>query len=115
MQAEDARIASLLESIGKDPDNAALHYELGRAYQIRGKKLSALEAYQHALKANRYATGEDFLRMVRLAAGIPEIVTVGNGVHYLKEADGRDVPPKMVAIKGAALFSKSSKGLFTYD
>jgi trimethylamine:corrinoid methyltransferase-like protein len=64
--------------------------------------------YDHALKKNRYATGEDFLRLVRLAEGIPEIVTVGNGVHYLKEADGRDVPPKLVAIKGAALVARNS-------
>jgi len=33
---------------------------------------------------------------------------VGNGVHYLKEADGRDVAPKMVAIKGAAVAAKHS-------
>jgi trimethylamine--corrinoid protein Co-methyltransferase len=64
--------------------------------------------YDHAAKTNRYASGEDFLRLVRLAEGIPEIVTVGNGVHYLKEADGRDVAPKMVAIKGAALAAKHS-------
>jgi trimethylamine:corrinoid methyltransferase-like protein len=48
--------------------------------------------------------------MVHLADGIPEIVTVGNAVHYLKERDGTDVPPKMVAIKGAqAVATHSSK------
>ncbi len=58
--------------------------------------------YDHERKTNRYATGEDFLRCVHLAEGIPEIVTVGNAVHYLREADGSEVPPKMVAIRGAA-------------
>lgn len=64
--------------------------------------------YDHQKKTNRYATGEDFLRTVQLAEGIPEIVTVGNGVHYLKEPDGSEVPPKMVAIKGAAAVATHS-------
>jgi trimethylamine:corrinoid methyltransferase-like protein len=64
--------------------------------------------YDHQRKVNRYATGEDFLRTVQLAEGIPEIVTVGNGVHYLKEPDGSEVPPKMVAIKGAAAVAAHS-------
>ncbi len=64
--------------------------------------------YDHERRANRYATGEDFLRLVRLAEAIPQIVTVGNGVHCIKEPDGREVPPKMVAIKGAALVARHS-------
>lgn len=64
--------------------------------------------YDHKLKINRYATRDDFLRMVNLAEGIPEVNTVGNAVHYLKENDGIDVPPKMVAIKGAATVAKYS-------
>jgi trimethylamine---corrinoid protein Co-methyltransferase len=64
--------------------------------------------YDYDKKINRYATGEDFLRMVNLAEGLPEIVTVGNAVHYIKEKDGSDVAPKMVAIKGAALVAKYS-------
>jgi trimethylamine--corrinoid protein Co-methyltransferase len=63
--------------------------------------------YDHDKKTNRHATGEDFLRMVRLAEGIPEIVTVGNAVHYLKEGS-EDVPPKMVQIMGAAAVAKHS-------
>jgi trimethylamine:corrinoid methyltransferase-like protein len=58
--------------------------------------------YDHEIKDRRIATSEDFLRMVHLAEGIPEIVTVGNAVHYLKESDGTEVAPKMVAILGAA-------------
>jgi trimethylamine--corrinoid protein Co-methyltransferase len=63
--------------------------------------------YDHEKKLNRHATGDDFLRMVRLAEGIPEIVTVGNAVHYLKE-EGENVPPKMVQILGAAAVAKHS-------
>ena len=64
--------------------------------------------YDHERKANRYATRDDFLGTIRLAEGLPEVVTMGNGVHYLKEPDGSDVPPKMVAIKGAALVAPHS-------
>ena len=64
--------------------------------------------YDHEKKQNHYATGEDFLQTVHLAEGIPEIVTVGNAVHYLRELDGAEVPPKMVAIKGAATVAKHS-------
>ena len=64
--------------------------------------------YDYDKKINRYATGDDFLRLVNLAEGLPEIVTVGNAVHYIKEKDGSDVAPKMVAIKGAALVAKHS-------
>lgn len=64
--------------------------------------------YDHERKERRIATADDFLRMVHLAEGIPEIVTVGNAVHYVKESDGTDVPPKMVAIKGAAAVAKHS-------
>jgi len=64
--------------------------------------------YDYSKKINRYATGEDFLKMIHLAEGLPEITTVGNAVHYIKEIDGSDVAPKMVAIKGAALVAKHS-------
>lgn len=64
--------------------------------------------YDHKLKTNRYATKDDFIRMVNLAEAIPEVTTVGNAVHYLKESDGTDVAPKMVAIKGAAAVAKHS-------
>ena len=58
--------------------------------------------YDYQARGTRYATGDDFLRMVHLAEGLPEVATVGNALHYIKEPDGTDVPPKMVAIKGAA-------------
>jgi trimethylamine--corrinoid protein Co-methyltransferase len=58
--------------------------------------------YDHEKGETRIARGDDFLRMVHLAEGIPEIVTVGNAVHYVREADGTEIPPKMVSIRGAA-------------
>jgi trimethylamine---corrinoid protein Co-methyltransferase len=64
--------------------------------------------YDHEKKQNHYATGQDFLQAVHLAEGIPEIITVGNAVHYLRELDGTEVPPKMVAIKGAAAVATHS-------
>jgi trimethylamine---corrinoid protein Co-methyltransferase len=64
--------------------------------------------YDHKTAQNRYATRDDVLRMVKLAEGLPEILTVGNAVHYLKENDGTDVSPKMVAIKGAEAVARFS-------
>ncbi len=64
--------------------------------------------YDHEKGETRIATADDFLRMVHLAEGIPEIVTVGNAVHCVKEADGTEVPPKMVAIRGAEMVAKHS-------
>ena len=46
--------------------------------------------------------------MINLAEGIPEVITVGNAVHYIRENDGSDVAPKMVAVKGAGLVAKYS-------
>ncbi len=64
--------------------------------------------YDHAKQETRYATAEDFRRMIRLGEGIDQIVTVGNPVHYVLEDDGTRVAPKMVAIKGAALVATHS-------
>ena len=64
--------------------------------------------YDHENGINRYATREDFLNMIKLAEAIPEVSTCGNAIHYIREDDGSDVPPKMVAIKGASLVAKYS-------
>jgi trimethylamine--corrinoid protein Co-methyltransferase len=64
--------------------------------------------YDHARQETRYATASDFRRMVHLAEGIEQIVTVGNPVHYVREDDGTLVAPKMVAVKGAALVAVHS-------
>jgi trimethylamine---corrinoid protein Co-methyltransferase len=64
--------------------------------------------YDHKMAQNRYAKRDDVLRMIKLAEGLPEVLTVGNALHYLKENDGTDVSPKMVAIKGAQAVAKFS-------
>ena len=64
--------------------------------------------YDHERVEARLATADDFLRMVHLAEGIPEIVTVGNPVHFLEYADGRQVPAAMVSLMGAATVAKHS-------
>jgi trimethylamine--corrinoid protein Co-methyltransferase len=64
--------------------------------------------YDHSRKTNRYADRRDFLATIRLAEGLSSIATMGNGVHCLKEDDGTDVPPKLVAIEGAALVARHS-------
>ena len=64
--------------------------------------------YDHEKKEIRYATAQDYVRMVHLAEGLPEVKTTGNAVHYLREENGSFVPPYMVAIKGAALVAKHS-------
>ena len=64
--------------------------------------------YDHEKRTNRYATRSDFIRLVNLAEAIPEVLTVGNAVHLIKEDDGSDIAPKMVAIRGAAAVAKHS-------
>lgn len=64
--------------------------------------------YDYPAGRSRYATASDFLRLVHLGEGLPEVTTVGNAVHYLREDDGSEVPPKLVAIKGAAIVAKHS-------
>lgn len=54
------------------------------------------------------ATAQDFLDVIRFAESVPEIATVGNPVHYVRDFAGRRVPPRMVAIHGAALVAKNS-------
>ena len=66
--------------------------------------------YDHERGEARLATADDFLRMVHLAEGIPEIVTVGNAVHYLKESDGSQVPGKTFP-KAASSISGPAKRL----
>jgi trimethylamine:corrinoid methyltransferase-like protein len=54
------------------------------------------------------ATARDCLDVIRFAESVPEIATVGNPVHCVRDFDGRRVPPRMVAIRGAALVAKNS-------
>ena len=64
--------------------------------------------YDHERVETRLATANDFMRMIHLAEGIENIVTVGNPVHLLRDSDGKEVPPAMVAIMGAAAAAKHS-------
>jgi trimethylamine--corrinoid protein Co-methyltransferase len=64
--------------------------------------------YDHEKSETRLATADDFMRMIHLAEGIQDIVSVGNPVHFLRDRDGKEVPPAMVAIKGAAAVAKHS-------
>jgi len=64
--------------------------------------------YNYSDNSVHQATAQDFLDLINLAEGIPEIRAMGNPVHYLSEFDGAKVPPKMIAIKGAALVAKHS-------
>jgi len=64
--------------------------------------------YDHERAETRLATADDFIRMIHLAEGIRDVVSVGNPVHFLKDRDGKEVPPAMVAIKGAAAVAKHS-------
>ncbi len=64
--------------------------------------------YNHETKTSADATAQNFLDMVHLAEGIPEVATMGNPVHYIRDFNGSRVPPKMISIKGAALVAKYS-------
>ena len=64
--------------------------------------------YRFEEHAATEATAQDFLDVIRFAESVPEIATVGNPVHYVRDFDGRRVAPRMVAIHGAALVAKNS-------
>ena len=64
--------------------------------------------YNHETKTAGEATGRNFLDLIHLAEGIPEVATMGNPVHYIRDFDGSRVSPKMIAVKGAALVAKHS-------
>jgi trimethylamine---corrinoid protein Co-methyltransferase len=64
--------------------------------------------YDYPAEKVRESTAKNFLDMIHLAEGLPEVVTVGNPVHPVVDFDGKKTPPKMMAIKGAALVAKNS-------
>ncbi len=64
--------------------------------------------YNHETRTAEEATAQNFLDMVHLAEGIPEVASMGNPVHYIRDFDGSKVTPKMISIKGAALVAKHS-------
>jgi trimethylamine---corrinoid protein Co-methyltransferase len=112
---EKARVAGLQNNNYSETgiDNK-LTYSWHSPFRNRAPKIEASFGggaplfYDHDMAINRYATRDDFLKMINLAEALPEVVSVGNAVHYVKENDGSDVAPKMVAIKGASLVAKYS-------
>ena len=64
--------------------------------------------YDHAGSQVRYASETDLVRMLHLAEGLPEIVTCGNPVHCVLDADGRRNPPELMPILGAAAIARNS-------
>lgn len=64
--------------------------------------------YDYKTNTAQEASAKRFLEMINLGEGLPEVKTMGNPVHYLRDFDGSKVPPKMIAIKGAALVAKHS-------
>lgn len=63
-------IESFQKSIEKEPENPMHHYQLGRAYLAKGKKLAALEEYQAALKINRnFAPAHSGIGMIYASVG----------------------------------------------
>ena len=70
---------------------------------------ACLYLYDYDYDTIRATTADDMLRMVRLGEAIPEVVSVGNPLMYLREPDGADVHPKLQALKGAALIAKNCR------
>ncbi len=64
--------------------------------------------YDYPADKVREATAKNFLDMIHLAEGLPEVVTAGNPVHHVVDFDGKKTHPRMMAIKGAALVAKNS-------
>lgn len=53
----------------------------------------------------REPTRQDLIDLVRLGEALPEVVTVGNPVVYLREDGGEGVDPRMQRVKTAALIA----------
>lgn len=66
----DAAVKDLQQLIAKEPGNAVIRYNLGRAYQARGELDAARTQYAEAVKASRYLTAAHLgLGLVALAKG----------------------------------------------
>lgn len=66
----DAAVKDLQQLIAKEPGNAVIRYNLGRAYHARGELDAARTQYAEAVKASRYMTAAHLgLGLVALAKG----------------------------------------------
>jgi len=68
----DAAVKDLQQLISKEPNNAVIRYNLGRAYHTRGELDAARTQYAEAVKASRYLTAAHLgLGQIALAKGEP--------------------------------------------
>lgn len=66
----DAAVKDLQQLISREPGNAVIRYNLGRAYQARGELDAARTQYAEAVKASRYLTAAHLgLGLIALARG----------------------------------------------
>ena len=66
----DAAIKDLQDLISKEPNNAVIRYNLGRAYHSRGELDAARTQYAEAVKASRYLTAAHLgLGQIAMAKG----------------------------------------------
>ncbi|MGQ9919088.1 MAG: tetratricopeptide repeat protein, partial [Bryobacteraceae bacterium] len=68
----DAAVKDLQRLVSKEPNNAVIRYNLGRAYHSRGELDAARTQYTEAIKASRYLTAAHLgLGQIALAKGEP--------------------------------------------
>ena len=68
----DAAVKDLQQLISKEPNNAVIRYNLGRAYHSRGELDAARTQYQEAVKVSKYLTAAHLgLGQIALAKGDP--------------------------------------------
>lgn len=66
----EAAVKDLQQLISKEPNNAVIRYNLGRAYHARGELDAARTQYAEAVKASRYLTSAHLgLGLIALAKG----------------------------------------------
>lgn len=68
----DAAVKDLQRLVSKEPNNAVIRYNLGRAYHSRGELDAARTQYAEAVKASRYLTAAHLgLGQIAMAKGEP--------------------------------------------
>ena len=67
---------------------------------------ACIEVLDLQVQGVRAPTRSDLARLVQLGEALPEVVTVGNPVMYLREDDGCSVDPRLQRVKTAALIAQ---------
>ncbi|MEJ5369142.1 MAG: tetratricopeptide repeat protein [Bryobacteraceae bacterium] len=95
----DAAVKDLQQLISKEPNNAVIRYNLGRAYHSRGELDAARTQYAEAVKASRYLTAAHLgLGQIALAKNEP-----GKAVSEADEIlayDPSNLPARILRING---------------